>query len=94
MSCAQALELAYKSATAEEVAANFDGIEVNVMIYRRISVTTFPNGERQAQRQSEALTQNRLTARWEVPNQTKANRSLKIFDELGIDNIEVKVVPE
>ena len=37
---------------------------------------------------------NGITERWEVTTQTQANRAQKMFDELGIKNIEVKVVKE
>jgi filamentous hemagglutinin len=35
-----------------------------------------------------------MTGRWEVPNQAQANRAQKMFEKLGIKNIEVKVVNE
>ncbi|WP_371189180.1 hypothetical protein [Enterobacter sp. KBR-315C3_2022] len=72
----------------------FDGVEGNIMIDRKISVVTTANAKNQALRQSEALQNNGMTGRWEVPNQTQANRAQKMFDELGIKNIEVKIVHE
>lgn len=72
----------------------FDGVDSNVMIDRKISVVTTQKAKNQALRQSEALKNNGMTGRWEVPNQTQANRAQKMFDELGIKNIEVKVVKE
>ena len=45
-------------------------------------------------RQSEALEQNGPTARWEVPTDAQAARAPRMFDELGVDNITVEVVPE
>lgn len=72
----------------------FDGVDGNVMIDRKISVVTTPKAKDQAKRQSNALKNNNMTGRWEVPNQTQANRAQKIFDELGIKNIEVKIVKE
>lgn len=71
----------------------FDGIEDNVMIDRKLAVVTTKKAKNQAKRQSEALEQNNLTGRWEVPDQTQANRAQKIFNELGITNITVKVTP-
>ncbi|WP_223259867.1 hypothetical protein, partial [Ralstonia pseudosolanacearum] len=39
-----------------------------------------------------ALSQNGLTGRWEVPTSQQAARAQKMFDELGIKNITVRVV--
>ncbi|WP_262420563.1 hemagglutinin repeat-containing protein [Pantoea vagans] len=72
----------------------FDGVDGNVMIDRKVSVVTTQKVKNQALRQSEALKNNGMTGRWEVPNQAQANRAQKMFDELGIKNIEVKVVNE
>ncbi|WP_456311305.1 VENN motif pre-toxin domain-containing protein [Serratia proteamaculans] len=72
----------------------FDGIDGNVMIDRKISVVTTQKAKDQALRQSDALKNNGMTGRWEVTTQTQANRAQKMFDELGIKNIEVKVVKE
>jgi len=73
----------------------FDGVDGNVMIDRKkISVVTTPKAKNQAIRQSESLKNNGITGRWEVPNQAQANRAQKIFDELGIKNIEVKIAHE
>lgn len=72
----------------------FDGVDGNIMIDRKISVVTTQKAKDQAVRQSNALENNKMTGRWEVPNQTQANRAQKMFDELGIKNIEVKIVKE
>ena len=72
----------------------FDGVDGNVMIDRKVSVVTTQKAKDQAVRQSEALKNNGMTGRWEVPSQAQANRAQKMFDELGIKNIEVKVVNE
>ncbi|HDG1155891.1 TPA: VENN motif pre-toxin domain-containing protein, partial [Klebsiella aerogenes] len=72
----------------------FDGVDGNVMIDRKISVVTTQKAKNQALRQSEALKNSGITGRWEVPNQTQANRAQKMFDDLGIKNIEVKIVKE
>jgi len=50
-------------------------------------------GQDQALRQSAALTENGLTGRWEVPNEAQTGRAQKMFDQLNIKNITVKVVP-
>ncbi|MBY4839953.1 hemagglutinin repeat-containing protein [Pantoea sp. DY-5] len=72
----------------------FDGVDGNVMVDRKISVVTTQKAKDQALRQSDALKNNGMTGRWEVTNQVQANRAQKMFDELGIKNIEVKVVNE
>lgn len=71
----------------------FDGVDERVLIDRKTSVTTFPKSRLQALRQSEALKQNGYTGRWEVPNAAEARRAVKMFKDLGIENIEVIVVP-
>lgn len=58
------------------------------MIDRKISVVTTQKAKDQAIRQSDALKNNKMTGRWEVPNQTQANRAQKMFDELGIKNMQ------
>ena len=72
----------------------FDGFDGNVLIDRKISVVTTAKTKNQVQRQSQALTENGLTGRWEVPNESQSKRAQKMFDELGVKNIEVKIVPE
>ncbi|MDA8480885.1 hypothetical protein NNO04_19565 [Citrobacter sp. Awk 4] len=72
----------------------FDGVDGNVMIDRKVSVVTTQKAKDQALRQSDALKNNGMTGRWEVTTQTQANRAQKMFDELGIKNIEVKIVNE
>ncbi|WP_193557084.1 hypothetical protein, partial [Pseudomonas viridiflava] len=69
----------------------FDGVDGEVLVDRKISVVTTSKSKDQALRQSDVLSQNGLTARWEVPTQAQANRAQKMFDELGIKNISVKV---
>lgn len=64
----------------------------DVLVGRKISVVTTSKSKGQALRQSGVLSQSGLTARWEVP--THANQIQKMFDELGIKNISVKVVRE
>ena len=72
----------------------FYGVDGDVLIDRKVSVVTTPKAKSQASRQSAALIENGLTARWEVPTQTQANRATRMFEELGIDNITVTVVPK
>jgi hypothetical protein len=71
----------------------FDGLDGSVLIDRKLSVVTTNKAKNQALRQSQALSENGLTGRWEVPTQAEANRAIKMFNELGIKNIEIKVVP-
>jgi len=70
-----------------------DGMDGNVLVYRNISVVTTSKSKGQALRQSDVLGRNGLTAR-QVPTQAQANRAQKMFDELGIKNISVKVTRE
>jgi hypothetical protein len=43
---------------------------------------------------SQALEQNVLSKRWEMPTQAQTDRAQRMFDELGIKNITVKVVKD
>ncbi|MBB3802143.1 filamentous hemagglutinin [Xanthomonas arboricola] len=70
----------------------FDGVDADVLVDRKISVVTTPKAKDQALRQSQALSEQGLTGRWEVPTQAQANRAKKMFEELGINNITVEVV--
>ncbi len=72
----------------------FDGVDGDVLIDRKVSVVTTAKAKNQATRQSAALAENGLTARWEVPTQTQANRANRMFEELSIENITVSVVPQ
>lgn len=76
-----------------KVPVKFDGIDGDVLIDRKRSITTFPKSKDQALRQSQALKENGLTGRWEVPNEAQARRARKMLEDLGITNISVKVVP-
>lgn len=72
----------------------FDGLEENVLIDRKWSVTSKSKQERDLLRMGEALRQNpEYTGRIEVPTQSEANRARRILDKLGIDRIDVRVVP-
>ncbi len=82
----------YTAADGSTKTVRFDGLEGNVLIDRKVSVTTFPKSQAQALRQSQALQQNGLTGRWEVPTAAEAVRAQRMFQQLGINNIEVKVV--
>lgn len=48
----------------------------------------------EALRQSEALQQNGLSGRWEVPNLQQAQRATRLLQNLGITNITVGVMPQ
>ncbi len=72
----------------------FDGLDGDILIDRKISVVTTRKAKGQALRQSQALSENGLTGRWEVPTDAQARRAQRMFEELEIDNIEVKVVNE
>jgi filamentous hemagglutinin len=89
---APALERAMPDGSTRLV--KFDGLDGNVLVDRKISVVTTSKSKDQALRQSEVLKQHGLTARWEVPNEVQAARAQKMFDELGIKNISVRVIRE
>lgn len=89
---APALERTMPDGTVRTV--KFDGLDGNVLIDRKVSVVTTNKAKDQALRQSEALSQKGLTARWEVPTEAQGTRAQKMFEQLGIKNITVKVVPQ
>lgn len=70
----------------------FDGVVSDVMIDRKISVVTTEKAKAQALRQSEVLTQNGLVGRWEVSTAAQVSRATKMFNDLGITNIKVRMV--
>jgi hypothetical protein len=71
----------------------FDGEAPGVLIDRKLAVVTSPKAQSQALRQSAALRQNGLRGVWEVPDEAQAARARRMFATLGIDNIDVQVVP-
>jgi filamentous hemagglutinin len=75
------------------VSVKFDGIDGRVLIDRKRSVTSFKKSKDQALRQSQALRENGMSGRWEVPNDAEASRARKMLSDLGISNIDVSVVP-
>lgn len=70
----------------------FDGVDGDVMVDRKLSVVTTDKAKDQALRQSEVLGQNGLTGRWEVSSEAQAARATKMLNDLGVNNIQVKVV--
>jgi hypothetical protein len=84
-----ALQRRLPNGSTEKV--KFDGSEENILIDRKVAITTFPKSKIQALRQSEAIQQNDLTGRWEIPTDAEANRANKFLLNLGINNISVKV---
>ena len=87
---APALERIMPDGTTRQV--KFDGVDGDVMVDRKISVVTTDKAKDQALRQSEALSQNGLTGRWEISSEAQAARATKMLNDLGIKNIQVKVV--
>ncbi len=69
----------------------FDGVDDNVLVDRKLSVVTTAKAQHQALRQSQALRENGFAGRWEVPTAAQARRAIKMFEQLGIDNIAVEV---
>ena len=72
----------------------FDGASTGLLIDRKLAVVTSSKAQNQALRQAEALRQNGLRGMWEVPNAAEASRATRMFNNLGIDNIDVRVVPQ
>ena len=71
----------------------FDGEGPGLLIDRKLAVVTSGKAQNQALRQSAALQQNNLRGLWEVPDAAQAARARTMFQRLGINNIDVNVVP-
>jgi filamentous hemagglutinin len=71
----------------------FDGEASGTLIDRKLAVVTSPKAQNQALRQSAALRQNNLTGIWEVPDGAQAARARAMLTKLGIENINVRIVP-
>jgi RHS repeat-associated protein len=72
----------------------FDGESPGLLIDRKLAVVMSSKAQSQALRQSAALRQNGLRGMWEVPDVAQAARARNLFNSLGIDNIDVRVVPQ
>lgn len=92
----QAPALYYTSPTEKTPKlVKFDGLEnSNLLIDRKLAVVTTEKSKQQAMRQSLALEQNGLKGVWEVPNNSEAARAKKMFQELNIKNIGVRIINE
>lgn len=84
--------LTYRDPSGAQRTVRFDGVDGNVMIDRKLGVATYPKTEAQALRQAQALKQNGMRGRWEVPGESTAAVARRMFTRLGIDNIDVVVV--
>lgn len=91
----QAPTISRTTSAGDAAEVRFDGfVEPNgPLIDRKLSVPTFPKSQNQALRQSQALDEAGLRARWEVPTPQEAARATKMFNKLNIENIDVEVVP-
>lgn len=81
--------------TGETKNVRFDGQDTDgTLVDRKLSVVTSPKAKKQMERQSEALDQNGLKGRWEVPDEKQKARGDKLVGATGVDNIDVKVEPK
>jgi hypothetical protein len=72
----------------------FDGIEKRTLIDRKLSFYSTDKAKDALLRASSAIRQNKGYAlRIEVPTQSAYNRGMSLFDELGITNIKLRIVP-
>lgn len=71
----------------------FDGVDGTIMIDRKTNIVTTQKSMEQAMRQSDALRQNGLKGRWEVPDADVKAKAKKLLDKLDIDNITITVEP-
>ncbi len=87
----QAPQLTYRVGQTTRT-ARFDGLDGDVLVDRKLSITFYPASLNEARRQSEALSQNGLTGRWEVPTIEQKRQAKRLFRKLGITNIRATVV--
>jgi hypothetical protein len=83
----------YKEGSNTLSQVKFDGVQDGVLIDRKWAISTKNKTYRQAINQSLALEQNGYLGSWEVPTQAEATRAQKMFSDLKITNITVRVVP-
>ena len=88
----QAPTLSYNKNSGQPGQVRFDGLDNGVLVDRKISIVTTDKAKNQALRQSAALRQNNMTARWEVPDTKQLERATKMLKDLNINNITVKIV--
>lgn len=74
----QAPALSRTTSDGQTAIVRFDGADGDTLIDRKLSVVTTPKAKDQVLRQSEALLQNGLAGRWEVPNQSQADRAINV----------------
>lgn len=70
----------------------FDGVDGDYVIDRKWKIVDAPHFRAQVLRQVEALTQNKLFAVWEVPNENQKLKGLKLFKKMGVTRIKIRVV--
>ena len=83
---APALERTLPDGTTSLV--KFDGVDGTIMIDRKTNIAITQKSMEAAMRQSDALRQNGLKGRWEVPNADVKTKAQKLLDKVGIDNIK------
>jgi hypothetical protein len=89
----QAPYISYSTGT-EVRSVRFDGLDEGTLIDRKIATARSAKFMGTVLRQSEALWQNSLTARWELPSAAEVRQASQIFSRLGVANITALLVPE
>lgn len=70
----------------------FDGIQSDYPIDRKLKVVNRPKARAQLMRQSQVLAEHHLIGTWEVPNEAERIAALKLFKQMNVTNIKVRVV--
>lgn len=70
----------------------FDGVQGETLIDRKWSVSSRPRAKAQTLRQTDVLSQHRLTAVWEVPTKKQLMAARKILKKLHVTNIKARIV--
>jgi hypothetical protein len=69
----------------------FDGVLGEYVIDRKWSVVKRPRARAQLLRQSAVLAEHRLIGIWEVPTEAEKIQALKLFQEMQVTNIKVRI---
>jgi hypothetical protein len=91
---AQSPTLHYDNPFGGKNMVRFDGLDGTTLIDRKISTYSTPKARLAARRQAEALNQNKMMGRWEVPTESEVRRARRILAEENVTNIVVKLVLE
>jgi hypothetical protein len=69
----------------------FDGVQGDYVVDRKLGVRLQPRARAQVMRQTDVLSQHRLIGTWEVPDSKQRDLALKLFKQMNVRNIKVRI---